>query len=67
MAELQRLQKKKKNLYVFSSQLRADQKPGSPWEGQLMCTLFSSMRAMIRATPMMQKTGDMVAVQTAQL
>ena len=30
--------------YIFSSQLRADQMPGSPWEGLLMCTLNLSMR-----------------------
>ena len=35
---------KKKKLYIFSGQLRADQKPGPPREGQLMCTLFLSMR-----------------------
>ena len=37
--------KKKKNHYIFSSQLRADsegldQMPGPPWEGQLMWKLF---------------------------
>ena len=33
----------KKNVHtIFSSQLRADQMPGPPWEGQLMCTLFLS-------------------------
>ena len=37
------LQKKKKNC-IFSSQPRANQMPGPPWEGQLMCTLFLSMR-----------------------
>ena len=31
---------KKKNHYIFSSHLRADQMPGPPREGQLMCTLF---------------------------
>ena len=36
-------QKKKKNHNIFSSQLRADQMPGPPREGQLMCTLFLSM------------------------
>ena len=39
--------KKKKNNkkhYIFPSQLRADQMPGPPREGQLMCTLFLSMR-----------------------
>ena len=30
------LNKKKKHLYIFSSQLRADQVPGPPQEGQLM-------------------------------
>ena len=38
---------KKKNHYIFSSQLRADQMPGPPPplppEGQLMCTPFLSM------------------------
>ena len=38
---------KKKNYCIFSSQLRADQMPGSPSplppEGQLMCTPFLSM------------------------
>ena len=34
----------KQNHYTFSSQLRADQMPGPPQEGQLMCTLFLSMR-----------------------
>ena len=32
----------KKNHNIFSSQLRADQMPGPPREGQLMCTLFLS-------------------------
>ena len=32
------------NHCIFSSQFRADQMPGPPWEGQLMCTLFLSMR-----------------------
>ena len=31
---------KENNYYIFSSQVRADQMPGPPWEGQLMCTLF---------------------------
>ena len=35
-------------IYIFSSQVRADQMPGPgpgpPREGQLMCTLFLSMR-----------------------
>ena len=35
---------KKKNHYIFSSHLRADQMPGPPWEGQLICTLFLGMR-----------------------
>ena len=35
--------RKKKNCYIFSSQLRADQMPVPPREGQLMCTLFLSM------------------------
>ena len=35
--------RKKKNRDILSSQLRADQMPGSPWEGQLMCTFFLSM------------------------
>ena len=30
--------KEKKNHYICSSQPRADQMPGPPWEGQLMCT-----------------------------
>ena len=34
------LQKKKKNHYIFSSLLRADQMPGPPREGQLMWTFF---------------------------
>ena len=34
----------KKNQYTCPSQVRADQIPGSPQEGQLMCTLFLSMR-----------------------
>ena len=29
---------KKKNHYIFSSQFRADQMPGPPREGQLICT-----------------------------
>ena len=36
--------RKKKNRHIFSSQLRADQMPAPPQEGQLMCTLFLSMR-----------------------
>ena len=36
--------KNKKNHYIFSSQLRADQMPGPQRDGQLMCTLFLSMR-----------------------
>ena len=32
-------QEKKKNDHIYSSQLRADQMPGPPWEGQLICTL----------------------------
>ena len=32
----------KKNHCIFSSQPRADQMPGPPREGQLMCTLFLS-------------------------
>ena len=36
--------KKKKNHYIFSSHLRAGQMPGPPREGQLMCTLFLSVR-----------------------
>ena len=36
--------KKKKKHYRFSSQPRADQMHGPPQEGQLMCTLFLSMR-----------------------
>ena len=43
----------KKNHYIFSSQLRADQMPGPPREGQLMCTLFSKHASINRATPMM--------------
>ena len=39
--------KKKKNHYIFSSQPRADQMPGPPREGQLMCTLFLSTRPAI--------------------
>ena len=39
-----RHEKKEKNHYIFSSQLRPDQMPGLPREGQLMCTLFLSMR-----------------------
>ena len=31
-------EKEKKNHYLFSSQLRADQMPGPPWEGQLIST-----------------------------
>ena len=38
-----KLSQKKKNHYIFSSQLRADQTSGPPREGQLMCTLFLSM------------------------
>ena len=39
-------QKKKKPEihYIFSRQLRADQIPSPPQEGQPMCTLFQSMR-----------------------
>ena len=36
--------KKKKNTYICSSQLRADQMPGSPREGQLMWALSLSTR-----------------------
>ena len=36
-------QQKEKNHYIFSSQLRADQMPGPPGEGQLMWTLFVSI------------------------
>ena len=36
--------KEKRNHYIFSSHLRADSMPGPPREGQLMCTLFLSMR-----------------------
>ena len=39
-----REKKKRKNHYDLSSQLRADQMPGPPQEGQLMCTLFLSTR-----------------------
>ena len=35
--------KKKEDHYIFSRQFRADQMPGPPQEGQLMCTLFVSM------------------------
>ena len=35
---------KKKSHCIFSSQIRADQMPGAPRKGQLMCTLFLSMR-----------------------
>ena len=35
---------KKKNHYIFFTQLRADQMPGPSREGQLMCTLFLSTR-----------------------
>ena len=35
---------RKKNHYNSSSQLRADQMPGPPRDGQLRCTLFQSMR-----------------------
>ena len=38
------LEKKKKNHHIFPSQLRADQMPGPPREGPLMCTLFLSTR-----------------------
>ena len=34
---------KKKNDDIYSSQLRADQMPGPPHVGQLMCTLFPSI------------------------
>ena len=34
------MSKKKKKHYIFSSQLRADEMPGPPREGQLMWTLF---------------------------
>ena len=42
---LRQLRKReKKNYYcIFSCQLRADEMPGPPQEGQLMCTLFLSM------------------------
>ena len=39
-----RYKEKEKNHCIFSSQLRADQMPGPPREGQLMCTLFLSTR-----------------------
>jgi hypothetical protein len=34
--------RKEKNHHIFSSLPRADEMPGPPWEGQLMCTLFLS-------------------------
>ena len=37
---LRSLQKKKKNYYIFSSQLRADQMPGPPREVQLTNDFF---------------------------
>jgi hypothetical protein len=36
------MQEIRKNHYIFLSQLRADQMPGPPREGQLMYTLFLS-------------------------
>ena len=36
--------REEENHHIFSSQLRAGQMPGPPREGQLMCTLFLSMR-----------------------
>ena len=38
------VERRKKNHYTLSSRLRADQMPGPSQEGQLMCTLFLSMR-----------------------
>ena len=35
-----RRRKKKINRHIFSSQLRADQMPGPPQEGQLTCELI---------------------------
>ena len=35
------MKKKKKNHYILSGQLRADQMPGPPREGQLVWTLMN--------------------------
>ena len=43
--------KTKKNHCIFSSQLRADQMPGSPREGQLMCTLVSKHASINTSWP----------------
>ena len=40
----------KKTHHIFSSQPRADQMPGSPREGQLMCTLFLDMHQQTERT-----------------
>ena len=40
------LKKEKKNHYIFSSQRRADQMLGPPWEGQLMFTLFACVNQL---------------------
>ena len=37
-------QMSKENHYILSSQLRANQMSGPPWEGQLMRTVFLSTR-----------------------
>ena len=46
-SNLRQLHKREKNNNInhcmFSCQLRADEMPGPPREGQLMCTLFLSM------------------------
>ena len=41
------LPKKKENHDILLSQLRADQMPGLPQEGQLMCTISLGMRQII--------------------
>ena len=44
LASLLKKKNTKKNRYIFSSQLRADQMPGPPREGQLLCTPVTSTR-----------------------
>ena len=52
----------KKIHHVCSSQVRADQMPGPPWEGQLMCILFLSMRpsAQHKATFIVAQCGHLL-------
>ena len=47
---LRKKKKKKERNYIFSSQLRADQMPGPPWEVQLTNDFFLDSQHRVQAS-----------------